>query len=131
MTRTSLLSFFLVSVVVVCGCWSSQADTGPVVAGPYEVTVVDGVSGVPVEGAVVSWNYYFTSTQVDPAQREDWGLSSTSSDGTATIPAVRHPWGDSFVEVNVRATAGGYHEGRISTNLTGGEIIVRLKPVGR
>ena len=130
MTRRRPLTFLLVSVLVVCGCWSSQSGPGIVSAGPYEVRLVDARTGRPLEGSV-SWDFYFTSTQVDPEQRQDRGIAQTSSDGTATISRVTHPWGDSFVEVNVRADAGGYHGKRVSSNEISGTILVELEPVGR
>ncbi len=131
MTRRKSLAILLASVVVVCGCWSSQPGPSVVSAGPYEVRVVDGRTGRGIAEAVVSWDFYFTSTQSDPTLREDRGLSQTSSDGTVTIPRLTHPWGDSFVEVNVRAGAGGYHDKRVSSNETSETILVELEPVGR
>lgn len=131
MARKMPLAILLVAVVVVCGCWSSQSGPSVVSAGPYEVRVVNARTGRRIEGAILSWDFYFISTQSDPTLREDRGLSQTSSDGTATIPRLTHPWSDSFVEVNVKADAGGYHGKRVSSNETSGTILVELEPVGR
>jgi hypothetical protein len=113
------------------GCWHSQMVKRMmgVSAGPYTVKVLDASTGRGIGGAVVEWDYYFSSSQVDPSRRPNWGLSDTDWEGIARIPAVEHPSGDAFQELNVVVTVAGYLGGKRTVRQSSGTITFNLAPI--
>ena len=100
-------------------------------AGPYKVMVTDALTGQAIEGAMVGWDYYFTSETVDPAQRPALGVSLTDAEGVATIPEAQYPRGDRFDELNVDVTVAGYMEVKKKITSRGGTIKLELIPIDR
>ena len=121
----------LSAALVVAGCHGVplvKRLTGAV-AGPYAVKVVDASTGRPVPDAVVEWDYYFTSKQVEPAEKPSWGISIAGPDGIARVPESEHPSGDSFREMRVSVTAAGFAEAKTTVKSKSGALTVPLTPV--
>jgi len=129
--RATWVLFLAAALAVTTGCRSVpfvKRMTGAV-AGPYTVKVTDASTGRAIQDAVVEWDYSFTSKNVEPTGRPNWGISIAGADGIARIPVAERSSGDTFRELRIVVTAAGYAEAKTTVKSRSGGLTIRLTPV--